>query len=543
MIETTIETQSSGLFNFDPKKGARYAYDYVKITEDLNTAKMDGDPNAAMAIMREMGTSDMFFFAYFVLGLDYLNHPWILNRIREVQHNHNMTMDLWPRGHFKSTIITYIHPIFTVLSNPEARFAIFSHSRIQARSFLGKIKTTLEINQFLKTVWPDVFYENPEDDSPRWSALDGLIVKRKGTYQEGTFESWGVTERMPTGKHFTHRIYDDLVTDDYCKTPDQREKVKKGYQLSLNLCSEHDEEMIVGTHYHYDDLYVHIKSLSDHEVRFYPAELMTNGVYNGEGIYLSAEELKKKRRQMGSHVYNTQMLLNPVPEADRKFKVEWLQYYNRIPEPMNIYILCDPANSKRSDRADKDYTVFWVVGIAANGNRYLLDGVRDRLNLSERWKALWYLYKKWGMHRIKKVGYERYGKDSDSQYFQEQAKGQGVRIPIEELGGTTSKPERIAWLLPRFEAMEWHLPTAIYYTDTEKNRHNLIQELITEEYYAWDGERMYGKHDDMLDCLARIEDPKLKAEAPFSRMPEAHVKKEYNPFETTKSGGASWRAW
>lgn len=550
IFDTEVIPEESKFFEFVYQKGAKYRYAYEDIAEEMNEMREKGEGPGVASILRSMGEADLFFFSYFVLGLKILNHPWIVQRIYEVQDSIEKgvikTMELWCRGHFKSTILTYCLPLWLVAKSPEERVGIFSHTRQKARgAFLGRIKSTLERNEILRTVWSDVFYMNPESEASRHSLLEGITVKRRGDYSDQTFEAWGVIERMPTGSHFTVLIMDDLVTQEAVSTYEQRMKVKKGYQLAQNLVDENHIEIVVGTFYHYDDLYVHIRSLGEHVVRTYPGEKQDElGRWTGEGFYWSKEVLEQKKRSMGTYVFNCQVRLDPVPEEEQTFKREWLEYWRAYPNPMNIYILVDPAGSKtKGNKREIDYTVMWVVGLGPDKTRYILDCIRDQLSLPERFKALWYLYKKWGPERVKKIGYEKFGKDSDIEHIEEKAKEKGVRLPIVAVQSHVPKPSRIAWLLPRFEEKQILIPEAIYYTDVMGKKHNLIIEFINEEYLCWSAGRMLGPHDDMLDCLAMLEIKEFGVESPIVRLPKIMKKQEFDPFKKGGGKGTEWITW
>jgi phage terminase large subunit-like protein len=66
--------------------------------------------------------------------------------------------------------------------------------------------------------------------------------------------------------------------------------------------------------------------------------------------------------------------------------------YDIIPVLMNVYILVDlsKGSSKKSDR-----TAIAVIGIDQSGFKYLLDGYRHRMQLSERYERVTELKKKW----------------------------------------------------------------------------------------------------------------------------------------------------
>jgi phage terminase large subunit-like protein len=80
------------------------------------------------------------------------------------------------------------------------------------------------------------------------------------------------------------------------------------------------------------------------------------------------------------------------------------------------------------------------------------------------------------------------------------------RFDIIEIGGQTSKPDRIKRLLPIFENGRLYLPESLHITDWQKTTVDLVHSFVEEEYMAFP----VGMHDDMMDALARIAEPDLK---------------------------------
>jgi hypothetical protein len=131
----------------------------------------------------------------------------MLARIREVQNEPDGHLDLWARDHRKSTIITFAKTIQDILASHgddplphwqgmEPTFGIFSHTRGIASEFVRQIKQELEQNDILRALFPDVLYENPERDAPRWSVQNGLTVRRRSNPKEATVEGstcWSTT--------------------------------------------------------------------------------------------------------------------------------------------------------------------------------------------------------------------------------------------------------------------------------------------------------------------------------------------------------------
>ena len=440
----------------------------------------------------------------YVLNQTLIENEWSFARCREVQKNPDGYLDLWARGHYKSTIITFGKTIQDVLNYPEKTIGIFSNTRPLAIQFLRQIKTEFETNESLKTLFPDILYENPQSQAPKWTEHDGIVVKRKGNPKESTIEAWGLIEGMPTGKHFDIRIYDDLITETTVNTPEMINKAIRAWELSNNLGKEGGIERYIGTRYHLFDPYSSMMDRKVVKVREYPATV--DGKFDGEPVLFTKEMLKEKRDKQGPYVFSCQMLLNPVAEEVQGFKAEWLRYYNEHNDGkgMNVYMVVDPASEKRKSN---DYTAIWVIGTGGDRNYYALDIIRDRLSLTQRADIVMELHKKWDPIA---VGYEKYGMMADIEYIKERQERENHRFDIIELGGQMPKKDRIRRLVPLFEKARVFLPKSLHKGNYEGIDVDLVQTFIKEELLSFP----VSKHDDMLDALSRIVEEKMGVQFP-----------------------------
>lgn len=443
---------------------------------------------------RTLAKNDLFFLLVYVLGVSFANNQWVLDRCREFQENPYGYLDLWARGHFKSTIITYAHTIFEIINNPEITTGIFSHKLPIARAFVIQIKNTLETNSLLKALYPDIFYADPKKESPKWTE-DKICVKRKSTRKEMTVEACGVVEGQPTGMHYDRLKYDDLVTLESVNTPEQILKTTAAFQMSLNLGSADAKRIMIGTFYAYNDTYNELIKQGAVIPRIYPA--MTDPTDFETSVFLPPEELKKKRVEMGAATFGTQMLLDPSIANNRYFMPEWLKYYDGSgAETMNRYIIVDPASSKDKK---SDYTVMIVLGFGQDGNYYIIDGIRDRLNLSERTNWLFRLV---DMYRPNSVWYESYGQQADREHIEAEMNLRHYRFNINRLGGNIAKKQRIERLQPLFEQGKIFLPTRLPMITVDGEIKDFTQVFIEDEYLKYPAVN----HDDMIDALARLFD-------------------------------------
>jgi predicted phage terminase large subunit-like protein len=454
--------------------------------------------------LRALALGDLFFFLTVILGRADADNDWIFDRCREVQADPDGYLDLWAREHYKSTIITVAKTMQDILRDPEITVGIFSHTRPIAKSFLRQIKREFANNALLNELFPDVLWGPRAAGAPTWSEDTGLIVRRRRNPKECTVEAWGLVDGQPTGKHFDLMIYDDVVTVESVTTPEMIRKVTDAWALSLNLGARGGRVRYIGTRYHHNDTYAEIMRRRAATPRLHPAT--EDGTPEGRPVLLTTEKLAEKRRQMGPYIFGCQMLQNPLADAVMGFKEAWLRDVERVSaEGLNVYLLVDPASSKKQQA---DYSVFAVLGLGPDLNYYLLDGVRDRLNLTERAETLFRLHRRW---RPLAVGYERYGMQADVEFMKTEMERRNYRFPLTELGGPMPKPDRIRRLVPFFEQGRFFLPRNLPFIDAEGRLRDFVKEFIEDEYLAFP----VAAHDDMLDAMARIVEPDLRAAFPM----------------------------
>jgi hypothetical protein len=499
--------------------------------------------------------NDLFYLLVGMCNRRDAVHPWIFDRVREVEASPNGHLDLWARGHYKSTIITFALTIQDILNDPELTVGIFSYSRQTASKFLAQIMHELTVNERLKNCFPDVLYWHPDRESPRWSLNGGIVLKRTSNPKEATVEAWGLVEGQPTGVHFRVLVMDDMIELRNVSNPEQIAKATEAWELSDNLgCGDGTINRYVGTRYAFGDTYQTMIERKVVKVRLHPAT--HNGRPEGKPVFLSQEAWEEKKVKQRSTLA-AQMLQNPAAGKQAMFEAKWFRPYEIRPVTMNVYIMMDPSRG-RTQRSDR--TAIAVVGVDAQGVKYLLDGARHRMKLSERWDVLLMLHRKWrdapGVKLIN-VGYERFGQQSDDEYFQEKMlalKDENDQFAIAELAwpneGSNSKKDRVQRLQPDFELGRFYLPPiikhpefgdcywkyneadmkvdympvrgptrqmraaeamgtkfripqAIVRRDEDGNIYDLTHALINEMLTF-----PFGSHDDLVDAVSRIYDMK-----------------------------------
>ena len=496
-------------------KDVAYADEYIPKIPRLKAIELyreaisigieEGNENEILArLMRE----DLFFLLIYGLGGNtYADNDWVYARCKQFQEDPNGHIDLWPRFHYKSTIITLAAAIQRILNNPEVTIGIFSYNRPTAKVFLRAIKTQFESNEKLKEIFPDILWKDPAKEAPKWSEDDGIVVKRKTYPREMTVEASGLVDSMPTGRHYKLRIYDDVVVPASVSSPEMIDKTTEAIELSFNLgtIDGKDEQWMVGTVYNKADTNQRLIARGAVVPRIYAAT--KDGTLDGEPWVMTKELLRKKIREMGSYVASCQLFNKPVLEGEEVFAPDWVEYWR--PEQdrlgtLNLYMLVDPANSKTKK---SDYTVILIIGLGSDRNYYIVDGIRDKLSIRERCSRILAMH---AQYRPLNVGYEKYGIQTDIEFLEEMQAKEQYRFRITPLGGSMAKNDRIKRLQPLFESHRVYRPEKLIRVDYQKRPYDFTQVFLQNEYLQFP----YMVHDDMLDCMARITDEDMKVVFP-----------------------------
>lgn len=265
-------------------------------------------------------------------------------------------------------------------------------------------------------------------------------------------------------------------------------------------------------------------------VTFIPASIYDNKkLMEADPGYLAnlqaQDEVQRARLLDGN--WKTRKVFNGL------FKKDWLKFTDIRPSTLNVYIMGDPADSKKKT---SDSSAFPVIGIDSAGNKYLLDGFCHKMGLSERWDALKYLRRKWmnqpGIRSVS-IGYEKYGMQSDIQHFKEMMRIENISFEIKELNWSNnsgqSKEDRVQRLQPDFKKGKFFLIAAVEgetrnqkrmreageayrilspvkCRDHEDNLYSLNQKFLNE-YLNFPDPKV---HDDLIDACSRLYDMDYK---------------------------------
>ena len=390
-----------------------------------------------------------------------------------------------PRGHAKSTNLTFKGTMHSTLYGYKHYPIIISDSSEQAEGFLDNIRVEFEENTAIL-----------ED----FGSLAGSVWRSNVlvTKTNIKIEAIGSGKKIRGRKHRNWRpdliILDDVENDENVRTPEQRKKLKDWFDKAVSKSGDDYTDIVyIGTLLHYDsllaktltnpayrsikykaviqfsqadDLWQQWESIftdlanDDREadaLAFFQAHkaAMLEGTQVLWEEKLSYYDLMVMRVSEGEASFNSEEQNEPINPDDCLFMEEWFDYYNEAEinfrDPVfDFFGFIDPSlgKTKRSDFS----AIVTLAKHRSSGYMYVVDADIERRHpdriiadvlAKERW-----LRASFG-HGYRKLGAET----NQFQWFlkEELAKASakaGLYLPIEEVQQTSDKVMRIQTLQP-----------------------------------------------------------------------------------------------
>lgn len=397
-----------------------------------------------------------------------------------------------PRSSFKSSVISNALPLWLLWHNPNIRIMIGSETLTNSKLYLSAIKDQMENNELLRMVCTDAkgnyVLEGAKDTTGGWTE-DQVLLKRRTDLgrKEPTIFCTSV-ENTRTGLHPDVILFDDLVSEGNVNTANNIQKTKDVYKYSLSLLDPTGILFVVGTRYHYNDLYNDLLKSPSFDKLVRPAVLPDTGeLYFPKRI--TQEFLDEKRQEQGTYIFSCQYMLEPIDDSLRDFQKHWFKWYKEkdydevYKKCLNVYIVTDFAISL-AKRAD--YTVIMVIGETFDRKLYVLNYERRRLN---PYQIIQLLFETFIDHKakVRKVQLESVAFQTAMTYLiKNEQKRRGMYLPILETKPRKKKEERIKLTIPLFERGE------VYF---KEGMQELYDELIN--LGSWE-------HDDVADAFSNI---------------------------------------
>ena len=313
------------------------------------------------------------------------------------QFKYNETLQLVYRGAGKSTVCTVAKCIHLLLKNPNLRILIASRTQTKAESFLREIKNHFESNRRLQEVFGT--YYDPKLVN-KWDNKEIDVLPRTKFTKESSVSTVGVTGNL-VGVHVDVLLLDDLEDEASTITQYMREKTRNWYYQTLDPILEppdpdvphRGERHLVGTRYHYADLYGHLIE-NEFENRHHVIKALNEKGQSPWPEKFPPSWFEEKRKKSGLIIFGCQYLCSTEAMKGEIFEYDNCQLIENanIPDKLKIFMGVDLAISE-NDKADHFAIV--VIGKDSNANYYVLDHFDGQLRFGEQTKKIITFYNKY----------------------------------------------------------------------------------------------------------------------------------------------------
>ena len=445
--------------------------------------------------------SFVYLLGYRDLGEFHKEEIGKIARFRFLESRPVRRLWFWARGFFKTSLITEAHTIWLIVNNPDIRILIVSFSLEVAKKPLGAIRQAFIGNEDFRYFFKEFCPRPNKEGKIEWGTTESLTIpNRTRNLKEPTLMCAGIGTNI-TGLHFDVMKIDDLVNKDSVTNDVQIQSSKDYYSLLRPIFDNPTipREDVIGTIYHFNDLHSNLLENPKFDKSVIP-------VANDKYEFLFPERISQDKFEdtilndssFTPDDVQRQYFLRPVNPKDAKFKSEWVNYYDSLPEGLAEYICVDPASTQKKK---SDYTVMERWGIDSDGKHYLLDGVRDKFTAFQRIDALFSMVKK--ARNLKWVKYEVLGgRHGDLEVIKERQMKEENFFFIKETKSTTSaKEDRIVQRLQgAYNAGAIYFPRTLSYRSIYDGKtHNFVEEFKTELLQFPNT-----IHDDILDCQSQM---------------------------------------
>jgi hypothetical protein len=247
-----------------------------------------------------------------------------------------------PRDTFKTTLGTRACGLWNVIKDPEITLGIFNEAEAKSKSWVGSIKQVIERSRLLHVLWPHVLppgvHFNDTRSIPRtwkWGDQGLLLFRDSLNVSELTVEPFGIGGAS-TGKHFTHKILDDIIGEKSSDSPAVMQDAINwiDHSRALERPSDRGCELVNYTRWAYYDAYKHqlVRWAGDYKI--YHRALLENpdtgepDVIDGVSIFPERfpTDLCKKMYEDDPFVFASQRQCIPQAGRDMSFDKAWARF-------------------------------------------------------------------------------------------------------------------------------------------------------------------------------------------------------------------------
>lgn len=415
-----------------------------------------------------------------VKGFNPLVEPKKIN-----QQKGSRTVTAAPRGHAKSTNLTFKDALHAVLFEYKHYVIILSDSGTQACGFLSAITEELEENSAI--------IEDFGEQKGKKVWREEVIITASGV----KVEALGAGMKIRGRKHKNWRpdllILDDVENDENVRTIEQRKKLYSWFTKAVSKCGDSYTDIVyIGTLLHYDSLLAKVLKNPGYKSRTYKAVLsfsLSPLWDEWEALYTDLDDpgheetalaffesnkaemladtevlweeknsyydLMKSKIEDGVAAFNSELQNEPIDPENCIFLEDWFDFYEYVgmswsPKEYLFYGAVDPSlgKSKKSDYS----AIITLAKHVKTGYKYVVEADiarrhPDQIISSIMEKIIW-------IQKAFDQRYTAFGAETvQFQYFlkekiAEESARRGLYLPIVEINSNSNKELRITALQP-----------------------------------------------------------------------------------------------
>lgn len=391
-----------------------------------------------------------------------------------------------PRAHSKSTLCSFVYPIWCAVGGKKREIIIVSQTSKLAEKWLKQIAAELEHNDLITGIFGD--FKGSPWNRDQLSLSNGVNIYAKGR----GFQIRGYRPDLI--------VLDDIEDDESVASPTQRTNLEDwfyGGLLNTLDAGKENQLVFIGN---YIGPSCMLKKIIDRalkgDIPSWKAHVF-KARENGEPIWpdkWSSRALDQRKQEIGTQKFSSEFMNDPLPEGMTLIRPEWIRCWDGIPENGNRFIAVDTADTLAS------YGDYYVImsGISdKEGKLYVAKYQRGRYSPKQFWDALFAEYKSF---RPIAVGIEARSRQNMMRYAaSKEMQERKTWFPIRWIPANEDLISRVQSVVARIE----HGKILI-----GKTHQVLRDELI---------EFPYGGHDDTVNALAYLDRMAYKSDSEISK--------------------------
>ena len=236
----------------------------LRETSEIFRTATSGNAEELRDTLKSKALGSLYYFTKAILNFNALSPNFHYDRCQEMQDSIPLLKRgfLWPRGHFKSTIVkSYVLWRLCGGGDPLAdftqpdrdprnqRFLFVGESDTRVVAALRNMKWHLTQNKMVRWLFPEVWHD-PKSDA-LWRE-DEICLPRSRDYDESTIRAIGIGTKV-TGFHGNTFIFDDLIGEKAAGSQATMDTADAFIDYALGLADEPEkvEWLFAGTRWKY----------------------------------------------------------------------------------------------------------------------------------------------------------------------------------------------------------------------------------------------------------------------------------------------------